>query len=195
MRRPRHAGGFTLLEILVAIAIIAILTGAALIVLGGFGRQNDTQTTAEQLAALLRLAAEESVLTGREIGLRVDDGQFSFLVLADNAWLPLDSDPLFRSRPLPEQLTVEIVMNGAPVELVHPEDEDSNDDADPDDGESEENAATGETDELQLPPQIVLLSSGGLTPFELYVRSPEIRAPAYVVRGDIVGAITVEPES
>lgn len=187
----RRSAGFTLLEILVAIAIIAILTGAALIALGGFGRQSDARTTAEQLAALLRLAAEESLLTGREIGLRVEEAQFSFLVLADNAWLPLDSDPLFRSRPLPDQVSIDIVMNGAPVQLLQPE----SDAEDPSDAETEtesdENASDGETDTLQAPPQIVLLSSGGLTPFELRVTSVTGKT-TYVVRGDLVGTITVE---
>lgn len=184
---PRHSTGFTLLEILVTIAIIAILTGAAIIALGGFGRQNDAQTTAEQLAALLRLAAEESLLTGREIGLRVEETQFSFLVLADNAWLPLDSDPLFRGRPLPEQLDIDIIMNGAPVQLVQPEDDEQT----ADEAESSTSTSDDETDNLQAPPQIVVLSSGGLTPFELRVTAVT-DGTTYIVRGDLVGTITVE---
>lgn len=191
LRQTRRSSGFTLLEILVAIAIIAILTGAALIALGGFGRQSDAQTTAEQLAALLRLAAEESALTGREIGLRVEDSQFSFLVLADNAWLPLDSDPLFRSRPLPDGLDIEIIMNGAPVQLLQPEDDDDDQDEETNNSADTTDAPADETEIQQVAPQIVVLSSGGLTPFEMRVSTLE-SPTAYVVRGDLIGTITVE---
>ena len=51
-----NQAGFTLLEVLLSVAIIALLTGMSLPVYESFARKNDLDITAQQLASTLRRA-------------------------------------------------------------------------------------------------------------------------------------------
>lgn len=173
--------GFTLLELLVVVTIIAVMTGAAVLALGRLGAGGDAETTARQVASLIQLAADEAVLSGREIGLHADAEAFRFLVYTGDAWLPLTDDGNFKPRELPEDVTLEISMNGAPLALEAA-------------GESDnaQNDARGSDDSsVQHTPQIVMLSSGELTPFTITVAARGEQTH-YVINGSLTGTVTQE---
>jgi len=67
--------GFTLIEILVVLALIGLLTGMAVLSAGVSG--SGVEREARRLSAALRMAADESRLQGRVLGLRFDSQGYS----------------------------------------------------------------------------------------------------------------------
>ncbi len=74
--------GFTLIEIMLVIVIIGCAVGVVVLSIPGVGGSGDRdlKSLSEQLTASIRMAAEQSVLEGRTIALRVDDSGYQFLV-------------------------------------------------------------------------------------------------------------------
>ncbi|MBW3566917.1 MAG: type II secretion system minor pseudopilin GspH [Proteobacteria bacterium] len=175
--------GFTLLELLVVVVLIAILTAAAVSIINFVARDADPRTETRRIAALASLAAEEAVLTGREYGLRLDDDEIVFLLFDETSgqWQRLTGDGTFHPRPVPESLDFELVLEGQAIVLGAETTSDARDDDDND---------------IPDPPQIMFLSSGEITPFTLTVSTQEIDGETWIVEGDLLGRmeITGEPQ-
>jgi general secretion pathway protein H len=134
-------GGFSLIELLVVLLLIGIiLTMATLAIRPGLGAADGDDESA-RLAALLQLAREQAVLQGDEHGLELSSGGYQLLMLRDRAWEPL-TDPVWRPRILPPELRLRLTVEGRAVDL-------------PDTAEGE--------------PQLLLFSSGEMTPFTLEI--------------------------
>ncbi len=97
--------GFTLVEMLVVLAIIAVMAGAVALGIGtGTGRT--TEAEARRLAARLELAGDEAMVTGRTIGFQWDKGSYRFLDWKDGAWRP-DPAPALEPHDLPSGLALD----------------------------------------------------------------------------------------
>ena len=72
MSLARSARGVTLLELLIVLALIALVTGFAVPMFGGPVSTTELRTSARQLAAGLRLARSEAVSERRETFLVLD---------------------------------------------------------------------------------------------------------------------------
>lgn len=92
-RQPSQHG-FTLMELLVVLVLIGIVAGLATLSLGD-GAERKLRAEAERLAATLRLARDELLITGesdRALGLRRDGYSFLELMVLDDStreWRPL----------------------------------------------------------------------------------------------------------
>lgn len=155
--------------------LMAVLTAAAMTTINYIVRDDDAKTEARRLAALIRLAAEEALLTGRELGLRIDADELRFYVFEDETgrWLVLDADDTFRPRAIPDHLDLDLVLEGQAVQLAAA--------AAPEDGED---------DVIYSAPQLMFLSSGEATPFTLTVREPG--AETWVLEGDLLGRVELQ---
>lgn len=175
--------GFTLLELLVVVVLIAILMAAAVSTINFVARDADPRTEARRIAALASLAAEEAVLTGREYGLRLDDDEIVFLLFDETTgqWQLLTGDNTFHSRPVPESLDFDLILEGQAIVL--------GEETSPDD------AADDDDDDVPDPPQIMFLSSGEITPFTLTVSTQEIDGETWTVEGDLLGRMEITGES
>ena len=89
-RRARpHAGcaGFTLIEVLVVVVVLAVTVGAVLFSVSGLdGRRAERE--GERLFLLLQLACEQAELGGREVGLHLAATGYGFSLAAQDRWLP-----------------------------------------------------------------------------------------------------------
>jgi len=117
-RRPAGSAvaGFTLIEILVVLAIVAIMVVAvALSVDAGEGTRR-LETEAQRLTALIELACDESAQFGQDIGVRFESGGYRFVRAAGREWEPRTSDTL-RARRLPDGMRLELAMGDRNIEL------------------------------------------------------------------------------
>jgi len=125
-----RAAGFTLLEIMVTVGLIALTaTFVGMSVSSSGSRMAGLE--AERFVALINLAQDESILTGRPIVLQVDASlkQYSFLPMAPGAFSfvqPVDDedeqnnappplvDELLKTRSMPQGVELEFEKSEAP---------------------------------------------------------------------------------
>lgn len=118
---PRHppGAGFTLIEMLVALLILAIaIGGASLALRPDSARQLETE--GQRLALLLAQAREESELGGMPLGWVGHAQSYAFerreLGESGPVWRALGGDPLFRPRTLPSGMHIRaILVDGRPL--------------------------------------------------------------------------------
>ncbi|KAF0814301.1 hypothetical protein IGB42_01202 [Andreprevotia sp. IGB-42] len=98
--------GFTLIEILVTLAVIAIVMGIAVVQLGeSDGRVAGRE--AERLSLLLDAARDEAINGGRPLAWSTDGHGYQFWLQDDqNNWQVLSTQEEFRQRSLPEGLQI-----------------------------------------------------------------------------------------
>jgi type II secretion system protein H len=115
LRRQR---GFTLIEILVVMVIIAIIVTLAAVKFG----PNDSdiaQREAERLALLLENARDEAIAAGSTLGWSADENGLAYRFWqrdADSQWHPLTDNETLRPRELPlHTRLLSIDVNLAPL--------------------------------------------------------------------------------
>ena len=178
VRRPLCIGaGFTLLEMLVVVVIIGIVLSFSVLSLGGDRRGEELDREARQFTELLRLAAEQTVLSGEEWGVQISPDSYRFLVYTDKGWVVQEEDPLFRERTLTEGTELDVELEGREVVLGANLDTDSEDTADKDDAD-------------KLKPTLFILSSGEISPFVMRFSAKETEQ-RFEVKVDARGVLTV----
>ena len=85
--------GFTLIEMLVVLVIIGLLASTVVLTWPAGGTLRDD---AAALAARATLAAQESVLAGKAMGLDVTADGYAFYRMEEGAWREVDNERAFR---------------------------------------------------------------------------------------------------
>ncbi|MCY1270383.1 type II secretion system protein H [compost metagenome] len=163
MRRGRLGGssrmsgapasaGFTLIEILVVMVVIACMAGLAVVSAGVAGPARELTHEADRLAGLIGVLADEAVLDNREYGLRVERDRYQVFYYdeASARWQALADG----ARQLPEWAELAIELDGESLVLPTPAK----------DGKQGKDAKTAPP-----VPQLIILSSGEISPFRLEV--------------------------
>lgn len=167
-RFRRIQRGFTLLEILVVLVIMAIGTAMAVFSSGILDADRDVARETRRLHALLEMAQEQAVFQGRTIGLEIEERSYRFFLYDRrpdddgkmiSLWVPMDDDEIFRRRSLPDDIVVELFVDERNLQLPVADD-----------------------DEAPVP-QILLLSSGDISTFEIHLFR-ENSASRYRLAGD-----------
>jgi general secretion pathway protein H len=160
-RRAAHrSSGFTLLEVLVVVVIIGIITTMAVVSTRVLGGDHEMDQEAKRLVAVLTQARDDAMLEGRDVGLRIDARGYDFLRYDGRVeqWDLVSDDPLLRERTLPDGLEASLRLESRQVRLP---------------------MRTAPTERERAQPQVVVMASGDLVPFEVRLEragTQEIRA-------------------
>lgn len=179
MNQHRRAAAFSLIEILVVIAIIGIVMSIALLSMGLLSDDRDLQKEGRRFIALAGVAQDEATMQGREFGIEfmVDSYRFVEFDPLANVWGEIFGDDTLRLRQLPEESEFDLFIEGQRV-LLDPEP------ARFEDPEEASKAALTET----YAPHILVFSSGDMSPFELHILRPE-HDQAVILESNLLGDI------
>lgn len=194
----RTATGFTLLEVLVVVFLIGIVLSLAVLSVG-HNEDRALKDEARRLAALIELARQESIVESLEMALAIDDRAYSFQMFDGQNWLPVADDPILRARELPDEMELDVEIDGQLAEMMKKaadaaaqakeEDQSSDSEEGAQDANADgERAKRDQADKSVM--RIFLLSSGEMTPFEIVVRYVN-RDDGYTVTGNAIGEIAV----
>ncbi|MET0532708.1 MAG: type II secretion system minor pseudopilin GspH [Steroidobacter sp.] len=153
MRRSRQRG-FTLLELLVVLVVIAIMISMAMLSFGVLGRDRQSEEETRRFWMVLQQAREEAELQAEDLGVFISTDAYEYLRFEPrrNEWLVIEGDELFAQRRLPEGLRFRLRVDSRETvmkpDLPNRSDKDEN---------------------QKWPPQVLVLSSGEVMPFELEV--------------------------
>lgn len=161
--------GFTLLELILVIAVIGLIMSVVSYNVIGRDPADDVEQETRKLQVLFDMASDYAVLNQKQLGLRIDDKDmtYEFVALNDEQkWRAIDNQTIFALHELPEFVSIELVLDDLPWQT-----EDSLFDSrvfDETLSVSNEGVQIGKEEDIEPPPpQILLLSSGEITPFEL----------------------------
>lgn len=157
--------GFTLFELLAVLAIIGVIVLTVTLSLGN-PRAERLQEAADRLAALVDLAMEEALFGAEDLALSFWQGGYAFHRLENRQWILVTDDDFLRARQLPEDVTVSLYLEGLEAEL---------------------------SPEPQYKPQVFILSSGELTPFELHI--DDSYGAEVVLIADPIGNIQIQTQT
>ncbi len=166
----RHSAGFTLIELMVVALIIGI-TLTYVVVTFNRNVDEDVQTEAQRLGALITLAAQESVLHSSQHALEFGLDSYKFLILNEGQWQAPADDDMLRERELPQGISLELYLEGHEFSF-----------------EDEATAEDEEGEVQSVGPRAFMLSSGEMSPFEVELWHEDGEA-RFVVKAGITGKV------
>jgi general secretion pathway protein H len=166
--------GFTLVEILVVVVIMAIVISLTVLSVGVTGRDNQLDQETRRLEGLMDLLHERAVLEGRDFGVRIEPNAYEFVVYDNyrDRWLKFDDEGQYRHRDLPKGIAFQLQLDSQIVVLKAVD-------------------RTFKSDTPPPPPQLAIAASGEGTPFRLTLMRESTQARA-AVDGDAMGKLSHE---
>jgi general secretion pathway protein H len=147
---------------MVVMIIIGVILSFTTLSIGGFAPNLEQE--AQRLASLLKLASQETIMQSKEMGVSFKTEGYRFYVLQEQEWQTITArDDIFRPRSLPLGMQIEIRLDGQSIE-----------------------AGTNNT------PQLLLLSSGEMTPFEVIFTAESDEKLRYRLIGTATGELGVQ---
>ena len=175
MQSQGIAEGFTLLEILVVLFIVSILSGLVVVNLPQALDTKDTLVAVERLHKVMNRALQRAERESTEHGVLLDERGYQILVFepVSQRWQP-SLHLEHRYRAFPPSFRPYLAMEEGQQTLGGA-------------------LGTSESNEEDLVPQILLLSSGETSIFELLF--DDARGASYLLTGTGFGAVTFDVQS
>jgi general secretion pathway protein H len=170
--------GFSLLELLVVVAIIGIMVGAVVLSIGVVGVDSQIEQETQRLRSMVDLLHEEALMQSRDYGLMLTRAGYRYYVYdyKQLKWIEASGDRLLRERALPKPLEFGLLLDGREVELAR-------------DFKSIDRESMAKKEGPA--PQIMILSSGELTPFELDLYRDRAFGGHFTLKGELDGTLEI----
>jgi len=152
MRKKNRAGGFTLIEVLVVVAIIAIMTGVIVLRIDFQNIATVVRDTAQRTRLLMILASDQAIYSRQQLGIRFHPNSYEFYILSadektgDSTWEIIEDERL-KFKDIPVDIEFEVEISGLPIVLE----------------ELEEELASATKDD-PIKPHVLFLSNGEMMP-------------------------------
>lgn len=155
----KRAAGFTLIEILLVLVLLAT-SAVAVIVMLPESKDDTAKEEAARFHHLVQLLGEDALLNGIDYGVRVERHRYQFLQLTGKDWQPVKESRFFTEVDMDEEISLRVEIGGyswqdkdrlfKPGSLFN------------------EDLFAEQTDKKKIkPPQVVVMASGEYTPFTL----------------------------
>ena len=189
-KQPSYKRGFSLIEILVVLVVIAFATKMVVYSLDG-GAEEALEKQALRLHTTINMASEFAILNQVELGFHIDEDVFEFLVFDGEKWVTFDREQLFEPLTITEEFKLTLNLEDLAWaqenlleqsnwrELMSSDDEDS----------------LLELKKLKIP-QVLILSSGEISAFQLIFELQKQPEPVYFIEGEFLAPVNLrrEPE-
>lgn len=170
---PHRSNGFTLVEVMLVMLLIGLLATTVVMNFSGESREERLEKEAERFQQLFQFVAETAMLKQQEWGLYVLPDRYGFLYYDNNEgkWAEADEPAGLRQYTLPPDIALTLELEGLPGEetnLLSQLDWQLDDDE-----QSEEDS------KIPVLPQVFVLSSGEISPFQLLLTERSDLTPLY----------------
>ena len=113
---PSVQTGFTLLELLVVVVLIAVMAGALVLSVQGGSSARTVDTELERVRLVVEALCDRSMLETRYLGLGLSQTQYvGYEIGASGDWQPIQREGLFKRHVLPGGLALSLVGEEAPA--------------------------------------------------------------------------------
>lgn len=158
MHPAKRARGFTLIEIMVVVAIIAVMAGAVVINMDFRNVGRMIRDTTLRTHLLMNLAADQAVYSRQQLGIRFHPESYEFYILGEPTpatetadakpavWSMLEDERL-KFKEVPAKIEFQVQITGLDIVLEELEDE-----------------LAQATEEEPIKPHVIFLSNGEIMP-------------------------------
>ncbi|MDH3221765.1 MAG: type II secretion system minor pseudopilin GspH [Gammaproteobacteria bacterium] len=160
MQHSLKQRGFTLWELLIVVAIVAITISVVQLAPGLSDETRDLKRTGKELGKLFRLLNQEAVFENRNYAISVQDNGFFVLEFNEGQWLQ-SPETFFTRIKMTESQRSQLII---------------------------ENQIIDTSEKTSPEPHILILSSGEMTPFEWRI-SDEATQSGIVLQGNMLGGV------
>jgi len=174
VQQARRSGGFTLIEIMVVVAIIAIMAGAVVLKIDFQNVGTIIRDNAQRTRLLMIMASDQAIYSRQQLGIRFHPNNYEFYILTSDektgqgTWQILEDDRL-KFRDVPVEMEFRVDITGLPIVLEELEDEIAN-----------------ATDEDPIKPHVLFLSNGEMMPdFRVVIADKEGEHEHVISTGEV----------
>ncbi len=160
--------GFTLLEVLVVIALIGLIISSVQFNFSGKRPEDTLKTVSYKFSTLFENAANYGLLNNIELGLYIGKNSYRFLGYDGTKWSEISEQNWLTTQKLPKGVTLTLTLDDLPIEEPLLFDSSvftkQNEEFLSYESAEQEKDSKGKK---QLLPQVYILSGGDITPFSL----------------------------
>ncbi|WP_404342197.1 prepilin-type N-terminal cleavage/methylation domain-containing protein [Pseudoalteromonas mariniglutinosa] len=180
--------GFSLIEILMVLVVIGFVTKMVAYSFDG-GAEEELDKQALRLHTTINMASEFAILNQVELGFHIDKNVFEFLVFDGEKWIIFDREKLFAPQTIDERFKLTLNLEDLAWaqdnlleqanwrELMSGGDDDS----------------LLELQKLKIP-QVLILSSGEVSAFQLIYELKGNPEPLYFIEGEFMAPVKLRRE-
>ncbi len=107
----KRAAGFTLIEILLVLVLLATSAVAVIVTLPE-SKEDKVKEEAARFHQLIQLLGEDALLNGIDYGIRIDRSRYQFLQLTSQDWQPVQESRFFTEVEMDEEIKLRVEIGG-----------------------------------------------------------------------------------